>query len=615
MPTSSRNPFRREPGEFDDNVVDPDEVPSWRVRLFNRRNIAIAGGVLLVLVVFGCWLAYEAFTAKSNLEQARSAVSEARESLLRGNSAETSQWVDQAVEHANNARNATRSLPWNIAAAVPWAGSPLKTAQQIADVVQGLAVNVMKPAADVAEVLSPDRLLQDGRVDVQLLRESAPELNELSESAAALEDQAEAITKPSYVSVLADARVELQQQSANVTALLRYTGIAAKLAPSMMGENNPRSYFMAFQTNAEARGTGGLLGGFGILRFAHGKPTVDNLGANTDLAGASSSLDLGVDFAKQYGFTNPFTDFRNSNFSSHFPYAAQIWRSMWAERSGIQVDGVVAIDPVALSYILSAVGPVLMPSGEEINADNVVELTESTIYSRFPDDQIARKQYLQDVASEVVKKTTGVVPSPRRLLEALGKAVSERRISVWSAVPEEQALLEQTPLAHAIPEDDGPYAEVVVNNIGGNKLDYYLRREIEYAADDCRHATRKSTITVKLTNTAPDTQLPDYVAGYGGLLNAIEKPPAGTNVSSVSLIATKGAKLTGAIANGQKVPIFTGTDRGHPVFEAQVAIPRGKAIELVFLLEEPATSGPPQVPIQPLRDIVAPIISVPECSE
>ena len=50
---------------------------------------------------------------------------------------------------------------------------------------------------------------------------------------------------------------------------------------------------MAFQTNAEARGTGGLLGGFGILRFDDGKPTIDTLGPNTELNKPYTAIDLG----------------------------------------------------------------------------------------------------------------------------------------------------------------------------------------------------------------------------------------------------------------------------------------------------------------------------------
>jgi hypothetical protein len=382
----------------------------------------------------------------------------------------------------------------------------------------------------------------------------------------------------------------------------------------MMGADGPRTYFMGFQTNAEARGTGGLLGGVGILRFDNGTATVDTLGPNTELGGASAPIDLGPEFAQVYGFTNPFTDFRNSNQSPHFPYAAQIWKSMWAQQSGMNVDGVIAIDPVALSYVLGAVGPVTMPDGEVVTKDNVVELTESTAYSRFPTDQTARKNYLQDIANAVVRKMTGQIESPRKLLDALGKAVSERRIAVWSSSPADQKLLEETPLAHMVPDDAAPYAEVVINNLGGNKMDYYLTRQIEYVADGCDGDTRMSTVTIRLTNTARDNSLPDYVSSSAGLPEFPIKAPSGTMVTSVRLVATKDAKLVSILSNGQRVPAFKNTERDHPSFEVQVAIPPGQSGELSFHLSEPTSPGAPRVPIQPLVDSVTPVVSVPECS-
>lgn len=383
----------------------------------------------------------------------------------------------------------------------------------------------------------------------------------------------------------------------------------------MMGADGARTYFMAFQTNAEARGTGGLLGGFGILRFDNGTATVDTLASNRDLDGASASVDLGREFADMYGFTNPMTDFRNSNLSSHFPYAAQIWKSMWAEQTGMNVDGVILLDPVTLSYVLGAVGPVRMPDGEVITKDNVVELTESTAYSRFPTDQTARKTYLQDIANEVVRKITGRIESPQKLLDALGKAVGERRIAVWGSVPAEQELLEETPLAHVVPDDPAPYAEVVINNLGGNKLDYYLRRQIEYVADGCNADTRMSTVTIRLANEAPKTGLPDYVATAPGIRPDVPLDvPKGAMVTSVRLLATTGATLVSALVDGQQVPVFSGTERGHPTFEVQLGIPPGQSGELSFRLSEPTSAGPARVPVQPLIDTVDPKISVPACS-
>jgi hypothetical protein len=575
-------------------------------------------GILLLLVVvgLGCWLGVRAFEAKSGLEQARNSAQQAKDALLQGDTGDASKWADEARSHAQAARDATHSLPWNIAAVVPWLGSPFKTGQQISDVVLGLAADVLQPSADVSAALSPDRLLEGGRVDVQLLRDEEPALSKISADASRLDAAARSISDPTYLSLLRDARSQLQEQTLEITAMLENTALAARVAPSMMGADGPRTYFMAFQTNAEARGAGGLLGGFGILRFDNGTPTVDTLAANTELGGLSAPIDLGPEFAKQYESTNPFTDFRNSNQSSHFPYSAQIWKAMWAQQSGMNVDGVIAIDPVALSYILGAVGRVTMADGEVITQDNVIELTESTAYARFPTDQLARKKYLQDIASEVVKKITGRVESPRKLLDALGKAVSERRIAVWSSSPADQKLLEETPLAHVVPDDPAPYAEVVINNLGGNKLDYYLKSEIEYAADGCDGEKRMSTVTIRLTNTLQDARpLPDYVAAPDGQPPGIRTMvPNGTMVSSVRLLATTGATLVSALADGQRVPVFPGTERGHPTFEVQVAIPPGQTGELSFHLSEPTSPGAPRVPIQPLLDDVTPVVSVPECS-
>lgn len=582
----------------------------------HRREVLIGSSVLvLAIAAFGGWLAVRGFDAKSSLQEARENAQLAKNALQQGNSEDATRFADHAQFHARQAHDATHSLPWNVASFVPWLGSPFETGQQVSDVVLGLATDVLQPAAQAGTALDPDRLLDGSKVDVQLLRSEEPNLVQISSAASRLNADAQAITDPRYVSLLGDARTQLQQQTADLSGLLENTALAARLAPTMMGAEGPRTYFMAFQTNAEARGTGGLLGGFGVLRFDGGVGTVDNLGANTELDKPFTPIDLGAEFQETYGWANPFGDFRNSNLSSHFPYAAQIWKSMWAQQTGMNVDGVIALDPVALSYILGAVGPVTLPDGEKVTKDNVVELTESTAYSRFPVDQMARKQYLQDIASEVVRKMTESVGSPRTLLDGLGKAVGEGRIAVWSSDPAEQELLEQTPLAHIVPDDPAPYAEVVVNNLAGNKVDYYLERGVEYVADGCDGETRNSTVTVRLTNTAPTDSLPDYVAGVGGL--APEVPidmPKGSALTSVRLLATTGATLESALSNGQRISVFTGQERNHPTFEVQVAIPPGQSGELTFRLSEPTSAGEPRVPVQPLVDDVKPVVSVPTCS-
>lgn len=608
--------FPRRQSDQDAGSDDGDDAEAGLDTGRRRRGfIVVAALVAFVIVGLGFWVAIGAYDAKSNLEQARASAQDAKDALLEGDTEAASRSADEALSHAQDARDATHSIAWNIVSGVPWVGSPFKTGQQVTEVVLGLASEVLRPAADVGLTISPERLYRDGRVDVELLRSQEPDLRELSTSATRLNGEAAAIADPRYVSLLSDARSQLQSQISEVTSLIENVALAARLAPSMMGVDGPRNYFMGFQTNAEVRGTGGLLGGYGILRFDNGVPSVDTLAPNTDLENAVAPVDLGDEYDLQYGFQNPFFDFRNSNISPHFPYAAQIWQGMWLEQTGMNVDGVVAIDPVALSYILGAVGPVTMPDGEVVTKDNVVELTESTAYLRFPTDQVARKRYLQDIASAVVTKMTGPVGSPRQLLDALGRAVGERRIAIWSAVPEDQKLLEETPLAHILPDDDAPFAAVVLNNLGGNKLDYYLRTQIEYAADQCSGPTRASTVTVKLTNAVPNEPLPDYVASATGLSPELGLTlPEGTSVTSVRLFATKGSKLSGVILNGERVPAIHHTERGHPVFEVQVIMTAGQTADIMFQVSEPTAPGAPRAPSQPLVENVTPKVMVPECT-
>lgn len=599
----------------DPPVVEATKNLDSRNWLQRHRRAAVltlsAVGLLLGLAV---WLAVEGLSAKQNLQQARSEAIQAKDALSKGHADVAVQHATAVQAHARKASDATESIPWTLAAKLPWLGSPFETGQQMSKVVLGFANDVLAPASRIGLALSPDKLFSGSRLDVHALRNEEPALTKLALEAKRFDTEAVAIPKPEYLSEVADARTKLQSQISTVAKILDTAALAARIAPAMMGADGPTSYFMGFQTNAEARGTGGITGGFGILHFNDGAPTVSTLGPDNDLSGLFQPIDLGPEYSTEYGWANAGTDIRNSNLSSHFPYAAQIWRSMWSQKSGANVDGAIAIDPVALSYILGAIGHVTMPDGEEITKDNVVQLTESIAYSRFPLDQSARKQYLQDIAAEIVKKMTHSIQSPHELLAALGKAVGERRIAVWSSSEVSQKLLEQTPLAHEIPDDPAPYAELVVNNLAGNKMDYYLKREITYTADQCGGPTRNSTVTLKLTNDAPDTQLPDYVAGVGGLSPNVKLTmPKGSMLTSVKLIATKDSKLETAFANGQLAPVFAGVERGHPVFEIQVVIPPKQSGVLTFHLSEPPSPGAARVPIQPLIDRVVPDVRVPEC--
>ena len=164
---------------------------------------------------------------------------------------------------------------------------------------------------------------------------------------------------------------------------------------------------------------------------------------------------------------------------------------------------------------------------------------------------------------------------------------------------------------------------MVINNLGGNKLDYYLRRGLEYNAVGRlrRRDAGNSTVTVHLASTVPDrayrTTSPGLNGGcalYGGCAH---HDPARTNATSVRLLATTGATLKGIHRqrlNGQRVPVFRGMERGHPIFEVQLGLQRARPTVVRYELTEPTAAGAPRVPIQPLTDSVTPVVAVPQCT-
>jgi hypothetical protein len=116
-----------------------------------------------------------------------------------------------------------------------------------------------------------------------------------------------------------------------------------------------------------------------------------------------------------------------------------------------------------------------------------------------------------------------------------------------------------------------------------------------------------------LTNDAPADGLPEYVAASPNLPTL--DVPRGTNLTEVSLLATKGAVLTNATVDGVPLMAVESTERGHPVFVAQLAMEPGRTTELRFEITEPTSTGKARVPVQPLVDTVVPVVSVPECSK
>ncbi len=285
-----------------------------------------------------------------------------------------------------------------------------------------------------------------------------------------------------------------------------------KVAPSALGSERPMKYLVVFQNSAEARGTGGIIGAYAQVQIWRGKISILRQGSNVDLQSMDFiPVKMPDEYINVYG-SDPAI-WQNSNLSPHFPYAAKIWSALWQKQFNEKLDGVIATDPEALSYVLQAIGPITLATGEKITSDNVVEKTLSTAYQRFATDNNARKQYLLEVMSGVVEKLLQGEFSPITLAQKIQTPVLEHRVLISFTNSRDQSLITPTVVSGNL--DSGPNNEfrVVIQNTAGNKLDYYLSKQTSITATACNEPLETSlqvTITNHLTSVV---NLPDYVIG------------------------------------------------------------------------------------------------------
>ena len=298
----------------------------------------------------------------------------------------------------------------------------------------------------------------------------------------------------------------------------------AKLSPILLGDKQPKQYLVAFQNTAEARGTGGILGAYAIVEFNNGEIKILKTASNADVKwNTEIPIKMPDEFMRIYG-KNPAI-FLNSNLSPHFPYGAQIWMATWQKQYGVKLDGVIGIDPTAISYILNATGDVKLASGEEITADNVVDKTLSQAYKKYEKDNNARKQYLVEIMNTTFTKLMANQFNKVKMAQAIKSAIIENRLLVYTTDKDAQAQIEKIRVGGALQTVANNEYRVVIQNTDASKLDYYLDRAVTVESTECK-VNKQALVTVTVTNTVENAQdLPAYV-----LTRADKRKPADLQV-------------------------------------------------------------------------------------
>jgi translation initiation factor IF-1 len=349
----------------------------------------------------------------------------------------------------------------------------------------------------------------------------------------------------------------------------------------LAGADKPKKYLIAVQNSAEARGTGGILGAYAIIELKKGSLKVIETGSNEPLYGSSLEkipIDVPDEYKRLYG-ENPAI-LQNSNLSPHFPYGAEIWLALWEKKFDQTLDGVIAIDPTALSYILRSTGPITLNSGEQITSDNLVADTLKDAYKRFEKDNKARKQYLVDIMNATVKHLNSGDYSKIKMAQAIRDGIVANRILFYSTDKSAQKKLSQTRLGGFMSLESNNEFRTVIQNIDASKLDYYLDRSVEIESKSCEK-DRQTQVRIRVTNTLKTgVELSPYV-----LTRADKGKPAsliaGSHRFKVFIYGPTDAKLVSVSRENRMANLGGGsTERDRPIYVADVDLAPGASEEL-----------------------------------
>lgn len=486
--------------------------------------VAIAGAALVAALVIVGWVGVRGALAYGELRDAEAAAGTAMRSI--SDPAAAAPHIEQVARHASSAHDLTSDPIWDLAETLPWIGPQLAAVGTISAAADDVASDALLPLADVASAFSVDAFRPvDGRIDTAVFAAIAEPAATGSQSIAAAAASVGAVDRTALLGVVRggvdDVADLLTTGAAATDALAR----ASVLLPSMLGADGEREYLIVFQNNAEWRSLGGIVGAMAVVRTSDGRLELTAQASSSDFSNFGEPvLALDPEVERIYE-TRPGRYVQNITQVPDFGVGAPLAREMWQRQMGQELDGVIATDPVALSYLLEATGPIDLPTGEVLTSDNAVQLLLNDVYTRYEDPR-EQDAFFAVAAASVFERLASGNADPAALIAALGRAGDERRLLLWSAIAGEQQVLAGTTLAGGLPvtDDDTARFGVYLNDGTGSKMDYYVDADTTLAWDGCTldaagRASGTATLTLTLTNEAPldaATSLPDYVTGGGG---------------------------------------------------------------------------------------------------
>ncbi|MTK04083.1 DUF4012 domain-containing protein [Micromonospora sp. CP22] len=564
----------------------------------------MVGSLLLGL---GGWVGFRGWQARAHLVNAAGLAGELSAHLVGGDTARAQRTLAALQEQAGAARRATGDPGWWLGRQTPIAGANLTAIRQIAIAIDDLARQAF-PA--LLRVDLGGLVPQEGRLDLTGLRAVADELVAVHDTVQQTRARLVEVPDDRLVGQVRQALADLRGEIDRLAAMTSAANKASKLLPPLLGVDGARTYLLVSQNSAELRATGGMFGAYAVIEANKGRVKMGAQGSSSSFGRFTDPLKVPAEVRALWGEL-PGIYPADVNLSPHFPTAASLYREMYRRHSGETVDGVLAVDPVVLSYLLKATGPVRTPGGVALSAENAVQTLLSDAYQRMsPKEQ---DTFFAAAAAAVFDTLFARNVHPNGLLSAFDRSIRERRILFWSARPEEQRTFDDSRMAGTLPETDTvPTVGVFLNDGSGAKLGYYLRQSADLTVGDC-HADgrRELNLRVTLRSTAPASGLSESVLGLGRAGDPY------TVRTLVSVYAPAGGAVLDTRLDGAETSVGNGTERRRQVAVVNVEIgPGGTRTLEISLLTGKTESGTAELWLTPTATPwTTHVVTAPSCSQ
>jgi hypothetical protein len=553
--------------------------------------IWVVAGVLLILAAAGTWVGVRGIQAKDQLQAAQGEVSQLKASILSQNTKGTNATLKSLLAHSRKAKELTSDGIWRACEILPIVGPNLTAVRQLADATSAVMANAVSPLMKMesATLNTKSLLPKGGAINTAALQSAVAPVTSANAALHTERNAVAAINTSQTIGAVKAAKTKLLTLLDSVNPLMQTLTTVLPLLPPALGAQAPRNYLIIFENNAEARALGGTALSTALVTIDKGHIHLSATQPGVAFKQYPTSVIPVPDgVADLYG--GSFGKFiANVTVRPDFASTAEMTKVMWERQFGGTVDGVISIDPVALSYILRATTPIALPSGDVLTSDSLVPLLLNTVYQRYwtknvvADSEAQGVIYSEAVAATFARLSSGAL-SPQVMLAALAQATSERRLMLWSSHANEQAQFVKSDLSGALPKSDKKTDRVglYVQDAIGSKMDYYLTQTATLSQGACRADRRANyRVTLALTNTAPadaKTSLSSSILGQ----SKVEHVPLGYQRMYVYLYAPPGSTITGSTADGVPVALIGRHDTDYPVQRVLVQFAPGATETVTF---------------------------------